>query len=76
MTLKQIFINTNMQNQRFLFNISWYALTRVDDDKIVEKYAETHQRWLHHHFNVKAIQRLNHTNMVRRLKRTKQLELV
>ena len=43
---------------------------------IIKKYAEAHQRRLHHHVNVEAIQLLDNTNIVRRLKRTKPFELV
>lgn len=45
-------------------------------DKVIQKYAEAHQKRLHHHVNVEAIQLLDHTDTVRRLKRTKPFELV
>lgn len=45
-------------------------------DKVIQRYAEAHENRLHHHVNVEAIQLLDHTDIVRRLKRTKPFELV
>lgn len=42
----------------------------------IKKCAEAHERRLHHHVNVEAIQLLDLTDIERRLKRTKPFELV
>ena len=44
--------------------------------KEINKFAESHEKRLHHHVNVEAIQLLDNTDIVRRLKRTKPFELV
>ena len=44
--------------------------------KEIYKFAESHEKRLHHHVNVEAIQLLDNTDIVRRLKRTKPFELV
>lgn len=69
---------------RNIVNAPWYV--RNDDihrdlnidvvNKVIQKYAEAHQHRLHHHVNVEAIQLLDTTDIVRRLKRTKPFELV
>lgn len=69
---------------RGIVNAPWYV--RNDDlhrdlqiefvHSIIKKYAEAHEKRLHHHVNVEAIQLLDHTDKVRRLKRTKPFELV
>lgn len=69
---------------RGIVNAPWYI--RNDDlhrdlniqvvSEIIKKYAEAHQQRLHHHVNVEAIQLLDHTDIKRRLKRTKPFELV
>lgn len=43
---------------------------------VIKQFAEAHEQRLHHHVNVEAIQLLDSTNIVRRLKRTKPFELV
>lgn len=69
---------------RGIVNAPWYI--RNDDlhrdlkvdlvTNIIKKNAEAHERRLHHHVNVEAIQLLDNTDIVRRLKRTKPFELV
>ena len=44
--------------------------------KEINKFAESHEKRLHHIVNVEAIQLLDNTYLVRRLKRTKPFELV
>ena len=69
---------------RGIVNAPWYV---KNDDlhrdlkievvaAIIKKYAEAHEQRLHHHVNVEAIQLLDNTDIVRRLKRTKPFELV
>lgn len=65
-------------------NAPWYI--RNDDlhrdlkmelvTTIIQKFAEAHEHRLHRHVNVEAIQLLDNTDIVRRLKRTKPFELV
>ena len=65
-------------------NAPWYI--RNDDlhrdlkmefvTTIIQKFAEAHEHRLHQHVNVEAIQLLDNTDLVRRLKRTKPFELV
>lgn len=65
-------------------NAPWYI--RNDDlhrdlkielvTTIIKKFAEAHEHRLHRHVNIEAIQLLDNTNIVRRLKRTKPFELV
>lgn len=65
-------------------NAPWYI--RNDDlhrdlkmefvTTIIQKFAEAHEYRLHRHVNVEAIQLLDNTDLVRRLKRTKPFELV
>ncbi|OWR49394.1 hypothetical protein KGM_207230 [Danaus plexippus plexippus] len=45
-------------------------------DQVIQKYAEAHEKRLHDHVNVEAIQLLDTTNIVTRLKRTKPFQLV
>jgi hypothetical protein len=45
-------------------------------DSVIRKYAQSHEKRLHRHINVEAIQLLNNGGLVRRLKRTKPFELV
>lgn len=69
---------------RDIVNAPWYI--RNDDlhkdlkmdtvAKVTQKYAEAHEHRLHHHVNVEAIQLLDNTDKLRRLKRTKPFELV
>lgn len=69
---------------RGIVNAPWYI--RNDDlhrdlnvdlvANVVNKFAEAHYRRLHNHVNVEAIQLLDNTDIVRRLKRTKPFELV
>lgn len=69
---------------RDIVNAPWYV--RNDDihrdlkvdvvAKVVRKHAEAHDHRLHHHVNIEAIQLLDNTNIVRRLRRTKPFELV
>lgn len=69
---------------RAIVNAPWYI--RNDDlhrdlrmdfvDNVIKNFAEAHEYRLHHHVNVEAIQLLDNTNIVRRLKRTKPFELV
>lgn len=69
---------------RGIVNAPWYV--RNDDlhrdlqiefvHKIIKKFAEAHEKRLHHHVNVEAIQLLDNTDKVRTLKRTKPFELV
>jgi hypothetical protein len=40
------------------------------------KFAEKHEEWLLNHINIKAIQLLDNSEIVRRLKRNKPFELV
>lgn len=81
-----ILIIQRFQNKvlRGIVNAPWYI--RNDDlhrdlkvefvDKVIQNYAEAHQHRLHHHVNVEAVLLLDHTDIVRRLKRTKPFELV
>jgi hypothetical protein len=41
----------------------------------IKRFARKHKERLHHHDNVKAIQLLDNTELLRRLKRTKPFEL-
>lgn len=69
---------------RGIVNAPWYI--RNDDlhrdlkvdlvINVIQKQAEAHERRLHHHVNVEAIQLLDNTDIVRRLKRTKPFELI
>ena len=69
---------------RGIVNAPWYI--RNDDlhrdlkvnlvIDIIKKNAEAHERRLHHHVNIEAIQLLDNTDIVRRLKRTKPFELI
>lgn len=69
---------------RGIVNAPWYV--RNDDlhrdlniefvAKTIQKYAEAHELRLHHHVNVEAIQLLDNTDLMRRLKRKKPFELV
>ena len=43
--------------------------------KEINKFAESHEKRLHHIVNVEAIQLLDNTYLVRRLKLTKPIEL-
>ena len=43
---------------------------------VIRKYAQSHEQRLQRHINVEALQLLNSDGVVRRLKRTKPLELV
>lgn len=45
-------------------------------DQTMKKFAKSHEERLHQHVNVEAIQLLDNTGLVRRLKRTKPFELV
>jgi hypothetical protein len=45
-------------------------------DCVIKKYAQSHEQRLQRHINVGALQLLNNGGLVRRLKRTKPLELV
>lgn len=67
-----------------IVNAPWYIRT-VDLHRdlkmdvvvdIIKKHAEAHEHRLHRHVNVEAIQLLDNTDIVRRLKRTKPFELV
>jgi hypothetical protein len=42
----------------------------------IQRFAQKHEGWLHHHENVEAIQLLDNTCIVRRLQREKPFELV
>jgi hypothetical protein len=42
----------------------------------IQRFAQNHEERLHQHVNVEAIQLLNNSALVRRLKRTKPFELV
>jgi hypothetical protein len=42
----------------------------------IQRFAQKHERRLHHHEKVEAIQLLDNTCIVRRLQRKKPLELV
>ena len=64
-------------------NASWYV-RNVDlhrDLKMemltaeIKRFARKHEERPHHHDNVEAIQLLDNTEMIRRLKRTKPFEL-
>ena len=46
------------------------------DDSVIKKYDQSHEQRLQRHINVEALQLLNNGGLVRRLKRTKQFELV
>lgn len=69
---------------RTIVNAPWYV--RNDDihrdlgvdhvTDVIQKHAESHEQRLLHHVNVEAIQLLDNTDIVRRLKRTKPFELV
>lgn len=69
---------------RSIVNAPWYV--RNDDihrdlgvdlvTVVIKKHAEAHERRLLQHVNVEAIQLLDTTDIVRRLKRTKPFELV
>jgi hypothetical protein len=41
----------------------------------IQRFARKHQERLHHHVNVEAIQLLDNSEMLRRLKTTKPFEL-
>jgi len=41
----------------------------------IKRFARKHEERLHHHDNVEAIQLLDSTELLRRLKRTKPFEL-
>jgi hypothetical protein len=41
----------------------------------IKRFARKHEERLHHHDNVEAIQLLDNTELLRRLKRTKRFEL-
>ena len=45
-------------------------------EKVISKYARSHEQRLLHHVNVEAIHLLDNTNIVRRLKRTKPFDLI
>lgn len=45
-------------------------------EQTIRQFARNHERRLHQHVNVEAIQLLDNTQLVRRLKRTKPFELV
>lgn len=68
---------------REIANAPWYIRNedlhrdlKVDLVKnVIRKYAEAHQQRLHQHVNVEAIQLLDTTELVRRLKRTKPFDL-
>ena len=45
-------------------------------DRVVIKYAQSHEQRLQRHINVEALQHLNNGGLVRRLKRTNPFELV
>lgn len=69
---------------RGIVNAPWYIRNedlhrdlKVDFvSTVIKKFAEAHEHRLHHHVNVEAIQLLDNTNIVRRLKRKKPFELV
>jgi hypothetical protein len=42
----------------------------------IQRFAQKHERRLHHHENAEAIQLLDNTGIVRRLQRKKPFELV
>jgi ribosome-associated translation inhibitor RaiA len=41
----------------------------------IQRFARKHKERLHHHVNVEAIQLLDNSELLRRLKRTKPFEL-
>lgn len=69
---------------RSIVNAPWYIRNEdIHRDlgvdlvaKVIKKYAEAHEERLHKHVNVEAIQLLDTTDIIRRLKRTKPFELV
>lgn len=69
---------------RGVVNAPWYVRNKdlhrdLKVDSVIDtikKHAEAHERRLHRHVNVEAIQLLDNTDIVRRLKRTKPFELV
>lgn len=77
----QRFQNKALRN---IVDAPWYCRNRdihrdlqMDTvDQTIAKFASSHEQRLLHHVNVEAIQLLDNTNLVRRLKRTKPFELV
>lgn len=69
---------------RNIVNAPWYIrndnihkdLEMVTINNEIINYARCHEKRLHQHVNVEAIQLLDTTNIVRRLKRLKPFELV
>ena len=69
---------------RNMVNAPWYVRNgdiqrdlRMDTvDSVVKKFARSHEDRLHQHVNPEALQLLDNSQIVRRLKRTKPFELV
>lgn len=69
---------------RNIVNAPWYIRNtdihrdlKVEDvESEIKKFAKSHEQRLHQHVNVEAIQLLDTTDIVRRLKRTKPFELI
>ena len=69
---------------RSIVNAPWYFrnsdlhrdLKIETVNQTIKRFARSHEQRLHHHVNVEAIQLLDNTMLVRRLKRTKPFELV
>jgi hypothetical protein len=65
-------------------NAPWYVrnvdlhrdLNMVMVTAAIRRFARKHEARLHHHVNVEAIQLLDNSALVRRLKRTKPFKLV
>jgi hypothetical protein len=58
----------NIMSSRFQFKMEMVTAE-------IKRFARKHEERLHHHGNVEAIQLLDNTELLRRLKRTKPLEL-
>ena len=77
----QTFQNKVLRN---IINAPWYIKNinihrdlKVDMvDTVIKKFAVSHENRLHHHVNTEAIQLLDTTDSIRRLKRTKPYELI
>ena len=77
----QTFQNKVLRN---LINAPWYIKNinihrdlKVDMvDTLIKKFAVSHENRLHHHVNTEAIQLLDTTDSIRRLKRTKPYEFI
>jgi hypothetical protein len=85
-SISNIHIIQRLQNKalRNMVDAPWYFrncdlhkdLEMETVNQTISKIARCHEQRLHQHVNIEALQLLDNTNLTRRLKRTKPLELV